>query len=262
MRLFRRKPILDADTAEWHLGNFAWLVESFHNRRDFAQTRLILPGPGFFLTDGETGHALAERLFEQVKTYCGFAQSNLTLVPNDGAPQQADAPVFGGVVHGKHAIGTYGAGDGNMAEISYAPNLLVDPLALIATYAHELGHHLLAGGTLHPSPADDDEIEPLTDLTAVYLGFGVFLANSAFSFGQFNDGMMQGWRTARHGYLPERDLVFATAIFLAVRQLDPAPAIQYLKPHLGDLLRKALRDLDDHEDRIAVIRASGNLSQM
>jgi hypothetical protein len=74
--------------------------------------------------------------------------------------------------------------------------------------------------------------------------------------------MMQGWRTARHGYLPERDLVFATAIFLAVRQLDPAPAIQHLKPHLGDLLRKALRDLDDHEDRIAVIRASGNLSQM
>src|SRR3712207_1292867 len=68
--------------------------------------------------------------------------------------------------------------------ISYNPSLADDPTAMIATLAHELGHYLMS--TAGSAPPGGWELHELhTDLAAVYLGFGIFLANSARSFGQF-----------------------------------------------------------------------------
>jgi hypothetical protein len=67
---------------------------------------------------------------------------------------------------------------------------------------------------------------------------------------------MQGWRYGRSGYLPEQDLVFATALFIAAKELDPHPAYQSLKPHLAKLLKRALRDLTIDRRFIEQIRTS------
>ncbi len=129
--------------------------------------------------------------------------------------------------------------------VRYLPALVRQPTVLIGTFAHELGHHLLRSGTATPPPIEgEDEEEFLTDLAAIYLGFGVFLANQAFSFEQHGDAFSQGWRSARRGYLPERDLVFGIAIFHAVKDLDPGAAMNSLKPHLASQLKHAMRDLD------------------
>jgi hypothetical protein len=157
-------------------------------------------------------------------------------------------------VHGKHALGTFSV-EGNGVQISYVPALLAHPERLIATFAHELAHYLLATAPTSP-PCEDDEHEFLTDLTAVYLGFGVFMANSVFEFEAIQDGPMQGWRYGRSGYLPEQDLVFATALFIAVKKLDPSPAYPCLKPHLAQQLKRALRDLTSNSQFIDQIEAS------
>jgi hypothetical protein len=248
---FSRKPLLDEETMSWHLDAFEWLVASFAGRRSFAASWLVLPAPGFFVYDHETGHALAERLFRQVEDYCDLPGSRLRLTPEQFVPDEGDALLFGRVQHGRHAMGTYSPG-----EIRHLPALIREPLVLIGTFAHELGHHLLHAGASTPPPIDGaDEEEFLTDLAAVYLGFGVFLANQAFSFDQHGDTFSQGWRSSRRGYLPERDLVFGTAIFHAVKDLDPAPALSCLKPHLASQLKRALHDLDQREALIAAIRA-------
>jgi hypothetical protein len=78
----------------------------------------------------------------------------------------------------KHALGTFGVA-GNRIAISYVPALLKRPDHLIATLAHELAHYLLATARESP-PCEKEEGEFLTDLAAVYLGFGVFLANARF----------------------------------------------------------------------------------
>lgn len=237
----------------WHLGAFGWLVASFANQRDFLASRLVLPAPGFFTYDHETGHALAERLFRQVEAYAALPGPPLDLMPHDFVPDDADAPLFGRVHHARHAMATYAAGD---LQVRYLPALLNEPLVLIGTFAHELGHHLLGLHTSEPPPIADDQMECLTDLAAVYLGFGVFLANQAFSFVQHGGTISQGWAMARRGYLPEIDLVFATALFVAVRDLDPEPVARCLKPHLATQLRRALRDLSEQADRVEAIRAS------
>lgn len=253
---FKTRPIVDADTMEWHAENFAWLAASFADTGSLAAATLVLPKPGFFVSDGARGHDMALGVFERVKQYCGMQNWPVDLVPDHNPSAMGSAPLsVSAPVHGKHAQGTFSVKGGSV-QISYTPSLLARPERLVATFAHELAHYLLATART-PPPCDDDEHEFLTDLAAVYLGFGVFLANSVLEFEPLQDGLWQGWRLGRSGYLPEQDLVFATALFIAVKDLDPTPACECLKPHLAKLLKRALRGL--MSDRHLVDRIRGAL---
>jgi hypothetical protein len=89
--------------------------------------------------------------------------------------------------------------------------------------AHELGHFLIHGFS-SPAPGGDEAQEPATDVCAVFLGFGVFTANAAFRFQGLDRGVMQGWRFRRLGYLGQRPLSYAQAIFLYAKN-----ALRHLK---------------------------------
>ena len=83
--------------------------------------------------------------------------------------------------------------------------------------------------------------ELLTDLTAVWLGFGIFLANSARSHVSYQDSGGSGWRSRTQGYLSERALVTALAITETLAGRDPLNAGEWLKPYLRQDLRLAAR---------------------
>jgi hypothetical protein len=247
---YRRKPVVDAETAAWHADNLAWLIRQFGGRDALAETKLVLPKPGFFTFENEQGHALALRIFEQVKAYCGMTDWDVDLVPDDNPLAEMPALSEGMVAPQTHALGTFGV-SGNRIQISYATAQLQQPDRLIATFAHELAHYLLATAAETP-PCEEDEVEFLTDLTALYLGFGVFLANARIAF----EGSTQGWRWQRAGYLPEADLIFALALFIRAKGLDAGPACAALKPHRAKMLRRAVQELSDDSARLLQIRAA------
>lgn len=254
---FKRKPFLDPETADWHIENFEWLVRCSASSKSLTQARLVLPKVGYFNTDGEKGHALAERIFAQVKDYAQIGDWPIKLVAI--APNRKPSRSLFEVVQNRGVLGTFETSLENIPQISYASNLVDDPVTLVSTLAHEIGHMLIHGAPLAPI-CETDETEFLTDLAAVYMGFGVFLANNSFTTEQWRDDGMgtQGWRTQRQGYLPEPDLVFATALFIAVKGLDPAEARTCLKPHLAKSLDAALLDLKERRgdvDRIAKLEA-------
>jgi hypothetical protein len=231
---FRRKTIVDADTAAWHLENFRWLLQEF-GPAAFARTQLVLPKPGYFKADGKRDHNFGVSIFDQVKNYCGMNEWEVDLVVDDN-PLAVRTEISRAMVEPqKHALGTFGVA-GNRIQISYVPDLLERPDHLIATFAHELAHYFLATARSQP-PCADDEMEFLTDFTAVYLGFGIFLANARFNF----EGQTHGWRMARSGYLPEADLIFALMLFIEANGVDPNLALSCLKPHLAAMLRRGLR---------------------
>lgn len=240
---FGNKTLLDADTTAWHVDNFEWLLKVLPTENDFAKTRLILPRPGLFDSHGLKGDALAQSLFNQVKAYCGMADWPVELISEGAAPKR-NRDLIQVPDRNLGFSGTF-ATDGNAAVITYDPALLDTPHDFITTMAHELAHYLLA--TVPDERAcDDAHEEHLTDLTAVFLGFGVFLANSAFTFEQWRDeglGASQGWSYKRSGYLSETELVFATALFLTLSGKDSAEAEASLKPHLAKQLRQAMKEL-------------------
>jgi len=245
------KPVIDADAAAWHVENFAWLARQFGHSRGLGAIELVLPRPGYFTVDGEQGHALAERIFAQVSAYCLMSDWDVELIADDNPLARHDTVGLGTAQ--KYALGSFGS-DGRRIQITYVPALLRRPEQLIATFAHELAHYLLAAAE-YPICAEDER-ECLTDLTAVFMGFGVFLANARFSHETYDDGMRQGWRIGHSGYLPERDLVYALALFLRAKQLGADEACACLKPHLARLLRRAMQQLPDDHDHVVQIRAA------
>jgi hypothetical protein len=113
---------------------------------------------------------------------------------------------------------------------------------MIATFAHELGHYLMSSAKSAP-PGGWSLHELHTDLTAVHLGFGIFLANSARSFSQFQSAGEMGWSSRTQGYLSEGALVTALAIFQRLRGADPIEPMPYLKDYLRTDLKRAVKGL-------------------
>ena len=95
------------------------------------------------------------------------------------------------------------------------------PMALVATIAHELGHVLLLGDGRISAGREDHE--PLTDLLTVYFGLGVFTANAAFEYAREDRGDYRYTTRTRLGYLTEPMYGYGLARYAWLRgETDPA----------------------------------------
>jgi hypothetical protein len=148
-------------------------------------------------------------------------------------------------------LGTFSR-DRNGAVITYDPGTVDKPAVLVATLAHELSHYLLHSVPDLP-PGGELMHEFATDLTTVYLGFGLFGANQAFNFSQHRDVYSQGWQTSAQGYLDERNWAFALAIFCALRKEDVFTLKPWLKPYLYKDTQSAARYLTKNPRTLAKI---------
>ena len=236
---FKQSKIVSDGMAEWHREKFAWLVEEFGEKTAFNSRTLVLPDAQTFRSGGKSGHELACQIFEQIKALAGVPHFEAELIATNETLPEYDGQNIARPTPMAVAAGTFSVPNGNSVVITYEAKLLKEPMRLVATLAHELAHYVLATSS-SKWPVDEEDHEFLTDLTAIFLGFGIFQSNSAFEFSQFSDGNMQGWQTQRLGYLPQNDMVYATALFIKAKGIAADSAYKYLKPSLGKLLRKAL----------------------
>jgi hypothetical protein len=116
----------------------------------------------------------------------------------------------------------------------------LEPIALVAQFAREFARYLISALD-EPAPGGDARRECAVEMTAVFLGFGVFLANSA----------------ARHAdsQLSEGELAHALAMFCLLAQCAPDSADEHLNPHLRKHVRLAALDLGQYEIRFRQLRA-------
>jgi hypothetical protein len=115
-----------------------------------------------------------------------------------------------------------------------------------------LGHVIL----LRPGLVDRDEkdMEPMTDTVTVFLGFGVFNANSAFQFRQYTNNESQGWSTQRLGYLSEEAFGYSLARFAFERgERKPAWA-SYLTTNVSVYFKRSLAWLQTNGEPLGLDR--------
>jgi hypothetical protein len=208
----RPKSFLDAPRREWQFNAFAWLLRGCGGYPKFLDTTLVLPIEEHFPDQGMTGHAAAAALFRRVRDHAGMADWPCVVEPEPSESAQTPAPERIRVIH--------------------YPPCERTPEALAAHFAHELARYLVES-LEEPPPGGALLYEPAVDFAAVFMGFGVFMANSAA-------------RSARWD-LNEGELVHALAMFCLVRKL-PAEAVDpHLNAHVRKYLRLALRDLGQFE---------------
>jgi len=234
--LFRPKRPVDSEEWEWLLAGMKWLEREFP---DLSASRILaVPDRTCFPPSASKGPARGEDLFEQVQRIAGMAAWPVRLVPiepprhgpvNSVAALQSEKGACGSFRLSRSPAGTA------MAEIRYSLDQLEDPAGLVATFAHELAHYLLHSRQ-NPIPGGDPVEELFTDLTAVWLGFGIFLGNSARYAGHVDEGGGRGWFVSgRQGYLSERMLMTGLVLSELVADRDPAAASPYLKKYLAEI---------------------------
>jgi hypothetical protein len=114
-------------------------------------------------------------------------------------------------------------------------------MALVATFAHELAHYRMADFP-EPPPGGVEVKEPATDLAAVFMGFGLFMANSRFSFSHFADGQTSGWRWRHQGYITDVEVLHMHAIFSIMLGIGQRETLPHLKSALRGIYKRVHKD--------------------
>lgn len=236
------------ERARWLHEHYCWLEEHLPKRTGGEEVPLILPTPDFYPMPNTRDHAFAQQVFDATRGFMGIADWKCHLTAQTDEQREAQNVASAGGLYGETkssgAAGTFQAGE--EVEITYSPSLLGDPTGLVATFAHELCHYLLATVNEEP-PCGWAEHEPLTDLAAVHDGFGILLCNSAFHFTQWTDSHSLGWQSGTRGYLSETELGFSLGIFCVRQRIDPALAMKFLKPNPGEVFWDSLDYIEDLE---------------
>lgn len=221
-------------------------IKNFGGKDFYENTRLILPTTDYFPSKIEGVEEIAISTFDAVKKYAGMEEWPCRLEKQDEDLNTQVAPTLAVQNAPKTPLGTFEAKENNEIVITYNPELVNNPMQLVATYAHELSHYLTGSGQEEP-PGGWENWEFATDIAATFLGFGIFMANSAFNFNQFTEVDSQGWQYSRNGYLSEEEHIYALAIFLGLQGISDGAALSHLKPNLKALLKKALAEISRSE---------------
>jgi hypothetical protein len=244
LSLFKSKPLLSQSDIEFQVATFTWLLKNFGGDDFYKTTKLVLPTREYFPSKVDTPEGAASETFETVKKHAGLENwmCKLEIQEEDANPVVAPTLAIQNAPTSPH--GTFQATEDNEIVITYNPALASQPTQLVATFAHELAHYLTATSKEEP-PGGWENWEFATDIAATFIGFGVFMANSAFSFSQYTNSDSQGWKSSRNGYLSESEHIHALAIFNALKGISVELASGHLKPHLKKLLKKAHKELDN-----------------
>lgn len=208
----RPKPFLDAARRQWQFDAFAWLLRGSGGIPKFQDTALVLPCAEHFphceLQADLKDHAAAAALFRHVRDHAGMADWPCVAEPEPASPSPHSP--------------------GRIRIIHYSPSER-RPERVITGFAHEMARYLVESLD-QPPPGGAMLYEPVVDIAAVFMGFGVFMANSAAE--------QAGWD------LNEGELVHALALFCRLRKLPVEAVEAHLNAHVRKYLRLAARDLD------------------
>ena len=229
-----------------------WIDEGFrrlekmlgHRRLSGAQT--ILPTPEYFPDPYDETPATVENLFRRVCGYMRVDPSGIDFqIFQDETEDLRNAlPYWSGRSTGCAGLYVHEPRDEEVRNlerrscvVAIRSTQLKDPLSLVASIAHELGHVILIGGGLIAPKTPDHE--PLTDLLTVCLGLGIFTANSSARFRQFQDDSRHGWSMQRLGYLPQQAYGYALASFAIARSEDKHQWVNHLSPNIRSYFKQS-----------------------
>ena len=225
---FRAKTWVE-DQLEWLSGEFPdWLHEH----------PVVEPTARFFPDEYDRSPRAVRRMVDRVCRYMDVAPLRVRLE----LYSEGRRPVFvnesGDEIPG--AAGTYDEADDGRCRICLESHQLDRPMDLVGTIAHELSHERLMGeGRIDPDRFDN---ELLTDLTATYLGFGVFLANGPRDW-KSQYSTWPGTTLARPEYMSLPMYGYALGLIARERREDDPPWAKHLRRDARAAFRQAQRFL-------------------
>jgi len=232
---------------EWLAAALETLIAS-RGEETFVSSPLLLPDDSFFpdrwTPDAAGVAALAKRLLG----YAGLAHLDVSIETFANEREIQEVGLDGRATKWSHsgAAAWFAGMRGDTCLFGVETGKLDDPLGLVAAMAHEVGHAYREAH--HLVRPERDLEERLTDVTTIYLGFGVITTAASARFTTRSHGNMgSSYSHSRQGYLAYNDMAFLLALQLVVRGYDVATVKRFAK-HLpanqAEIVRDGARELD------------------
>ncbi len=241
--LLQREPLLDEPTVEWLFAVYAWALRHFDADEFRRRTPLVLPNERFFPGRAESPAAMAELIFGHVRSYAGMGHWPCRLIDNRSCELLPPPQVrISGALRGPQGIVEDAVPDEQRLPVAYDPELVRNPEAMIAGFAHALAHYL---GTLarEPVPGGEESWPHATEVLAIFLGFGLMFANSAFNVRIPRCGACAPPPKDRSAFLSQYQSAYALAIFCVLKQIPAGDAARHLKKPLRGYFKRAMKDV-------------------
>lgn len=217
-----------AGEREWVLDSLRELVAACGHQH-LVTTPLVLPQPRHFPDPWSPDARGVRRLALRILRYAALHDLDVAIEMFDDGQAAANRPALGPRVHTEPHEGAAAWFAGITDDTCWFGanvTLLDDPGGVTAALAHETAH---AFRHVHELVVDDRDLEEcLTDLSTIFLGFGVLTANATLrhrSWSLRGDGSGLGghaWSTSQLGYLSPQAMCFALAAFVRARGRGPA----------------------------------------
>ena len=257
--LFEDRTLLEKSSAQWLFDAFAWSLDNFDANIFYNNTVLVLPTNQFFPGRVESVHGMASLIFDQVKRYAGISHWP-TRIADQSSCSLLNAPniEIKGALRGPDGVADESITDDRRLLIPYNPQQLNNPEGTIASFAHILAHHM-GQMAKEPPPGGVEYWPHVTELLAVYLGFGLMFANSAFTF-RGGCGSCYNPNANRDAYLSEREATYALAIFAVLKDIPNSSVTGHLKSHLRGFYKKAVKEINQRTDDLVRLRKVEGMS--
>lgn len=244
LELFGKQDLVGEQEARWLLETFAWSLKHFDAKVFFEEAVLVVPDNEHFPGRTESVPGMAGLVFDHVRRYAGMQHWPFRL--EDAASCDLAATPASSIPVASSRIGTAAAATpaqpDNSIPVSYDPDLVADPEALIASFANALAYHL-ARTSPEPPPGGADYWPQATEVLAIFLGFGLMFANSSFSVPVRSCGSC-GPKAQRHSFLTQHESTYALAIFCVLKEIPERTVGRHLKKHLRSFFRKCTREIE------------------
>ena len=214
---------------EWLWAALQTLVEA-RGETTFLTAPILLPDDKHFPDRWTPDEAGVARLAKRLLDYAGLGHLNVDVQVFTEPTEVREVGLDGRASATSHAgAAAWFAGIRNGTCLFGAEaDQLDDALGLVGAMAHEVGHAFRRMYRLEHR--DRDIEEKLTDVTTIYLGFGVLTTASAARFiTRHHDNLGSSYAHKKQGYLAAHEMAFMLASQLSLRGYDAATVKYFAK---------------------------------
>jgi len=244
-QFFKTKPLIDDDIAQWIHDVFQWAMDCFDRQEFFERSILVQPSNEFFPGRVDNPHDLAQNIFEHTLKYAGLnawpfklcKPEEFSALPPPSLGIQAGTPVS----RNSQCSLPINSEDQKELELSYRPEQTGKPADLSSNFAHLFAQHLVMQSGNMP-PGGKELVVPATEVLAIFLGFGVLFANSAYSF-RGGCGSCYNAKANRQAALTEDETLYSLALYCHLKGIPKKEATKHLKSHLKSSYSRAIAQI-------------------
>ena len=240
-----------------------WLWAALHTLIEKRGEETFLTGPivrasdEFFPDRWSPDEAGVEALARRLLTYAWLGDLDVDVEMFTGETEVHEIGHDGKAASSSHqgAAAWFAGIDRNVARFGAESSKLDDPLGLVGAMAHEAAHAFRRRHRIEHR--DHDVEEKLTDVTTIYLGFGMITTAAAARYTSHRVGNTgSAWSHARQGYLPFEEMAFLLATQLVLRGYD-VPTTRWFAKQLPANQAASVRAAVDAIDRARVADVLG-----